>query len=353
MHVWTRCLASFWPKSAAFADMEALGMVQLATPEKGSCSMPAMSALRLPCTPEGDAKVSEGDINDSPRLPSDWSPLEYELLEYADSLPLGFAERIARELEGQQQRVAQLRSLNSLMLHVLSCEAPTVAQSVPSTPGRAPDPMAPELRSWKAPAVPKAWQEAKAAQPRCPRTEEASRRLVLASASRQLEMQVLEVRRAAEQELFELAGRARVAEDKSWKLRREQNNEDAFGRKKLWEAEAKLNKQQNRIQQLEVRLRNLKRKTQQRDEEVRQIKDSMAQMQAEITGLRGRRKDFDAAEELEEQLRSQVRELRSGTRTFGKAVELRQASPCRTHALVLGSPSPLRRAGDARRGERG
>lgn len=26
-------------------------------------------------------------------------------------------------------------------------------------------------------------------------------------------------------------------QDKSWKLRREQNNEDAFGRKKLWEAE--------------------------------------------------------------------------------------------------------------------
>ena len=89
---------------------------------------------------------SQADINDSPRLPSDWSPLEYELLEcaespwsrmsihfgprlsggflsdlsgvdvpvlgislqmevgprlsrYADSLPPGFAERIARELE--------------------------------------------------------------------------------------------------------------------------------------------------------------------------------------------------------------------------------------------------------------
>lgn len=312
--------------------------VDLATPNQ------AGEMALCPSTPQGQVNA-EADINDSPRLPSDWSPLEYELLEYADSLPAGFAERIARELEGQQQRVAQLRSLNSLMLHVLHCEVPSMAPGAPAKDSKE--------NARAALAVPKAWQENPSAARVAPNNqdESASRRLVLASASRQLEMQVLEVRRAAEQELFDLANRARSAEEKNWRLRREQSTEDALGRKKLWEAEAKLNKLQNRIQQLEVRRRNLARKSVQRDEEVKQLKDSNAQMQAEILNYRTRTKEFDAADHLEEELRCQVRELRSlrsGAKVVFQNDLSRQASPCRVHALVMGSPSPLRRAGDRR-----
>jgi len=327
--------------------MEAVAYpVDLATPEKAGL----MPTLRLPpSTPQGQIQSWEADINDSPRLPSDWSPLEYELLEYADSLPKGFAERIARELEGQQQRVAQLRSLNSLMLHVLRCEVPSLAASGPSTPSQAA-----EIRKdqRKVLQVPKAWQEnASTAEKISPSSQDeaVSRRLVLASASRQLEMQVFEVRRAAEQELFDLANRARSAEEKNWRLRREQSNEDALGRKRLWEAEAKLNKLQNRIQQLEVRRRNFARKTLQREEEVKQLKDSIAQMQAEASAYRSRAKEFDAAEWREEELKCQLRELRTMrcSKVFQNDIS-RQASPVnhRTHALVMNSPSPLRRAGD-------
>ncbi|CAJ1381349.1 unnamed protein product [Effrenium voratum] len=292
--------------------MEVGGVVDLATPEKGLVRW----SPSLPRTPQGAASAVEADIQDSPRLPSDWSPLEYELLEYADSLPPGFAERIARELEGQQQRVAQLRSLNSLMLHVLRCEAPSPA-SAPTTPAvkaqfrKDPSPPNP-------PPMPKAWQDASMRLAHLPPNcrEEVSRRLVLASASRQLEMQVLEVRRAAEQELYDLASRARVAEESNWKLRREQNNEDA-GRKNLWEAEAKLNKLQTRVQQLEARRRNVQRKALQREEEVRQLSQTNAQMQAEICSFRGAVKDFDASVGREQQLRI------SRLRHFAAGVQLR------------------------------
>ncbi|CAJ1328320.1 unnamed protein product [Effrenium voratum] len=213
--------------------MEVGGVVDLATPEKGLVRW----SPSLPRTPQGAASAVEADIQDSPRLPSDWSPLEYELLE-------------------------------------------------------------------------------------CPPRSNES------------------VRRAAEQELYDLASRARVAEESNWKLRREQNNEDA-GRKNLWEAEAKLNKLQTRVQQLEARRRNVQRKALQREEEVRQLSQTNAQMQAEICSFRGAVKDFDASVGREQQLRAQLRELRDL-----RKVESRQASP--TRALVLGSPSPLRRAGEHR-----
>eukprot|EP00434_Breviolum_minutum_P017302 symbB.v1.2.015272.t1/scaffold1131.1/size136176/8 len=124
------------------------------------------------------------------------------------------------------------------MLHVLRCEVPSLAASGPSTPSQAA-----EIRKdqRKVLQVPKAWQEnASTAEKISPSSQDeaVSRRLVLASASRQLEMQVFEVRRAAEQELFDLANRARSAEEKNWRLRREQSNEDALGRKRLWEATA-------------------------------------------------------------------------------------------------------------------
>lgn len=93
------------------------------------------------------------------------------------------------------------------------------------------------------------------------------------------------------------------------------------------------------------------RKSVQRDEEVKQLKDSNAQMQAEILNYRTRTKEFDAADHLEEELRCQVRELRSlrsGAKVVFQNDLSRQASPCRVHALVMGSPSPLRRAGDRR-----
>eukprot|EP00434_Breviolum_minutum_P017954 symbB.v1.2.015833.t1/scaffold1194.1/size132594/6 len=59
--------------------------------------------------------------------------------------------------------------------------------------------------------------------------------------------------------------------------------------------------------------------------------------------------EFDAAEWREEELKCQLRELRTMrcSKVFQNDIS-RQASPVnhRTHALVMNSPSPLRRAGD-------
>ncbi|CAE7908289.1 unnamed protein product [Symbiodinium microadriaticum] len=306
--------------------------------------------MPVPGTPQRILEdAEEVDVEDSPRLPSDWSPLEYELLEYADSLPSGFAERIGRELEGQHRRVAQLRSLNSLMLHVLQSEgllarsgtasqvkalSETCQTHVETRTDRSPR---------QAPAVPKAWQEP-AVTPR----KEASQRLVLASVSRQLELQVFEVRRAAEKELKELSHRVRAAEEHNWKLRKESCSEDVAGRKKLWEAETKLNRLQNRVQQLETRRRTWARKLRQREEEVRQVTASIAEMSAEVNSVRAQAKEFAAAECHEEQLRQMVRDLRQELR-FNSKVSSDHSQVALSREMLLGSPSPLRRAGERRR----
>ncbi|CAE6971223.1 unnamed protein product [Symbiodinium natans] len=218
---------------------------------------------------------------------------------YADSLPSGFAERIGRELEGQHRRVAQLRSLNSLMLRVLQCEGHAkcggATSQVPSL-SETPRQLQVETRndcSPKAPAVPKAWREPTGSVCSASSPKEASQRLVLASVSRQLELKVFEVRHAAERELKELARRVRAAEENSFKLRKESCSEDVAGRKKLWEAETKLNRLQNRVQQLETRRRTWARKLRQREEEVRQATISIAEMSAEVNAVRAQAKDLD------------------------------------------------------------
>jgi len=310
--------------------------------------------MPVPSTPQRIIEdAEEVDVEDSPRLPSDWSPLEYELLEYADSLPSGFAERIGRELEGQHRRVAQLRSLNSLMLHVLQSEGLLAARNGPASQvkalsemGRQPHVETRTDRSPRqAPAVPKAWQEP--AMTTTPR-KEASQRLVLASVSRQLELKVFEVRRAAEGELKELSRRVRAAEEHNWKLRKESCSEDVAGRKKLWEAETKLNRLQNRVQQLESRRRTWARKLRQREEEVRQVSASIAEMSAEVNSVRAQAKEFAAAECHEEQLRQMVRDLRQELR-FNSKVSSEHAQVALSREMLLGSPSPLRRAGERRR----
>merc|ERR1740121_1299846 len=52
-------------------------------------------------------EASDGEAEDySPQLPQEWQPLEYEVLEYADALPPGFASRVGHELEAQERTVA-------------------------------------------------------------------------------------------------------------------------------------------------------------------------------------------------------------------------------------------------------
>eukprot|EP00439_Symbiodinium_sp_Y106_P072388 s2908_g13.t1 len=280
-------------------------------------------AMPVPSTPQRIIEdAEEVDVEDSPRLPSDWSPLEYELLEYADSLPSGFAERIGRELEGQHRRVAQLRSLNSLMLHVLQSEGLLAARNGPASQaehGRASegafgdgtpaacrdsDRSLSETSTRSAQGLAGASDDHDASEGGALRRlrvalsvapAEASQRLVLASVSRQLELKVFEVRRAAEGELKDLSRRVRAAEETTgehnWKLRKESCSEDVAGRKKLWEAETKLNRLQNRVQQLESRRRTWARKLRQREEEVRQVSASIAEMSAEVNSVRAQAKD--------------------------------------------------------------
>eukprot|EP00930_Biecheleria_cincta_P060751 TRINITY_DN46358_c0_g1_i1.p1 TRINITY_DN46358_c0_g1~~TRINITY_DN46358_c0_g1_i1.p1 ORF type:complete len:504 (-),score=87.48 TRINITY_DN46358_c0_g1_i1:114-1583(-) len=113
----------------------------------------------------------DNDVFDSPRLPPDWMPLEYELLEYADSLPTGFAEVVGRELEAQHRRVSQVRWCNTMLLNVLRSEdeakmrpaagSPSSQASVCSSTPRKGKRLPPDDEQNGAPAVQQTQPEAK------------------------------------------------------------------------------------------------------------------------------------------------------------------------------------------------
>lgn len=124
------------------------GVLPLPPPLPGKCS-PHRGALRR--NDSDAAKASDaggsrdvgnesgsedGDVFDSPRLPPDWMPLEYELLEYADSLPAGFAEVVGRELQAQHRRVAQVRWCNTMLLNVLRSEEEAKTKPAAASPSR-------------------------------------------------------------------------------------------------------------------------------------------------------------------------------------------------------------------------
>ncbi|CAE8600137.1 unnamed protein product, partial [Polarella glacialis] len=298
--------------------------------------------------------AEDNDAEDSPRLPSDWLPLEYELLEFAGSLPEGFAERIGRELEAQQRRVAELRSLNTLLLNVVRCEGEG-SQDLPKALWKedapeepppatvAPEPRRPEPREAPEPtplcvrrpepreapepaplcvrrpeprevAATPVWA-ARALAPAMKREEEMARRLAFAASSRRLEHKVQEVRRAAEKELLELASRAHQAEEQRRKLSMDAAGGDAQGRRVLWEAEAKLQRMRCRVQQLESARRNAERRAKVRETEDRHLSSNHSAVLEEVTNYRSRAEEFSNLEKKEQDLRAKLRNLKSDQRS--------------------------------------
>eukprot|EP00933_Yihiella_yeosuensis_P011087 TRINITY_DN11809_c1_g1_i1.p1 TRINITY_DN11809_c1_g1~~TRINITY_DN11809_c1_g1_i1.p1 ORF type:complete len:506 (-),score=132.05 TRINITY_DN11809_c1_g1_i1:139-1656(-) len=401
-----------------------------------------------------DSDSEDIEVDDSPRLPADWLPFEYELLEYADSLPVGFVEGVGRMLEAQQRRVAQLRSLNTLMLDVLRCEdfdslnleaaaesAASLDKAIQEVRRRAE--AAKQLReqeeeleavslenaprqsgnnnfSWKDPeddsSPPEALSSpqfvakiaddlvkdlktqtksailgspdvkniagrimAMAASPptspsrdlgprsptRSPRKkdikltpttgtaaslwcskEEVARRLESSSRARKLEQQVLEVRRAAEKELLDLASRARLAEEKQRKLSRESAGDDAASRKRLYEADAKLQRLRNRVQQLQLTKRNAERRRHNGESQDRQALTTLHDLEQEVIGYRIQAKEFDELEMQEEDLRRLLRSKKSELRSYTTrekaaaamtAIESAEKANRACHRPILGS----------------
>lgn len=410
-----------------------------------------------------DSDCEDIDVEESPRLPSDWVPFEYELLEYADSLPKGFVDGVRRMLQAQQRQVAQLRSLNTLMLNVLqgdvvdSLEVEAAAETAccddvksgfqtpkqshklatetslfgwniesehtqassqheeqAETNSEAPqlgklleksngifswEPPDVELNTQSEPAkqVSDASVVAKSAMTSCSEvnkvqqpspswlrsaptlsveclaetspvtrsggwtpTEEVAKRLESAARARRLEAKVLEVRRAAEKELLELASRARAAEEKHRKLSREAAGDDASSKKRLYEAEAKMQRLANRVQQLELTKRNAERRRTNGEQQDRQLQATLAELREEVRASRSRVKDFDDLERQEDDLRRVLRlkksELRSMTTrekaaaamtAIEAAAQMPQASGTLSPRRVA---SPMRRCDDGRTG---
>mmetsp|Transcript_37449 Transcript_37449/g.67703 ORF Transcript_37449/g.67703 Transcript_37449/m.67703 type:complete len:345 (+) Transcript_37449:58-1092(+) len=251
--------------------------------------------------PEGSEDASAG-IEYSPRLPPDWQPLEYELLEYADVLPAGFVDRIGRELEAQHQRVALLRRLNTLMLSTIRAES-TAAQLAAGSLQEVPKLQAQETSG---PSI---------LMPCNNIQEEVRRRLEISQTSRQLEQTVSEVRRSSQKELQELATRVSLLEEKSKKQSKEAAVDDSINRKRLWEVEAKVLRYRNRISQLESARRNAERKALTREAEERQQQAEVEQLEAEVMAYRRKVPEFEEIERREEELRRKLRSLKSEQRS--------------------------------------
>lgn len=261
--------------------------------------------LGLP-SPSGSGSDSE-DLENSPRLPSNWLPLEYELLEYATMLPPGFAERVAAELEAQERRVAQLRSLNALLAIRVSEEQGSAKPSPPKA--RTPDSVIKQRAvDFKA--------EARA---------EVARRLAMGATARQLEECVREVRRAAEFELQELAARERGIQAQHRMLINEAAEDVAHNRKRLWEVETKLQKLHARRQQLENAKRHADRKAAIREQEERDLKAEVEYLQTEVEGFRKRAQEFDTIDQQEEELRQKLKaaklQLRAANREKAASIQ--------------------------------
>lgn len=408
-----------------------------------------------------DSDCEDIDVEESPRLPSDWVPFEYELLEYADSLPRGFVDGVRRMLQAQQRQVAQLRSLNTLMLNVLqgdvvdSLEVEAAAETACcddvrsgfQTPKQS-HKLAPETSvfgwntesehtqasseheeqaetnsvapqhgklletstgtfSWEAPDVELNTQSepakqvsyanvvAKSAVTSCSEsnkvqqpspswlrstpslsieclaaesspvtrsggwtpTEEVAKRLESAARARRIEAKVLEVRRAAEKELLELASRARAAEEKHRKLSREAAGDDVSSKKRLYEAEAKMQRLANRVQQLELTKRNAERRRTNGEQQDRQLQETLAELREEVRASRRQVKDFEDLERQEEDLRRLLRlkksELRSMTTREKAAAAMTAIEAAAQLPQASGTLSPRRVASPMRRCDEG
>uniref|UniRef100_A0A7S2FYZ5 Uncharacterized protein n=1 Tax=Alexandrium andersonii TaxID=327968 RepID=A0A7S2FYZ5_9DINO len=214
------------------------------------------------CADGSGLESNSEDAEDSPQLPLDWLPLEYELLEYIDCLPADLAERVSSELEAQERHVAHLRAENAELRHAAS------------------QALLPEQRCGRGLSV-------------------------LAESARQLEAKARQVRQAAECELLELSRRSRTAEARQRRLSRDAV-EDAVRRRRLWEAEAETQRIRSRVEQLEGSLQEAERRAGQRDEEEKELANDIEQLQAEVREFRAKAPEFKMLEQREQELRRQL-----------------------------------------------
>mmetsp|Transcript_51095 Transcript_51095/g.108551 ORF Transcript_51095/g.108551 Transcript_51095/m.108551 type:complete len:394 (-) Transcript_51095:588-1769(-) len=301
--------------------------------------------------------LEEQDGPQSPRLPDDWQPLDYELLDYADSLPPGFAQRVARELEVQEQTVSQLRSLNRLLL---SREAAAASEAAATAATAAAAAAAPAPEAEPVTAVEAATQQttgddqghdaeiSTGSIPPCAEAlAEGRRKAEIAENSARLEAKTKEVRKEADRTLNALNLRLKAAEEKQRQLAREAAI-DAAERKELWEAEATLLRLRCKLQQKEAGRRHAERRVEQREEEDRHLRSDIANLSQEAAAYKATLAELEAMnlakqeEELRQALRAAKAELRHRQRTAGNTASSKQpgSAPAATAAAATASTAP-------------
>jgi len=260
-------------------------------PEHGRASPPVVDLA----TPSKDRRRGAGgpadvsgldsnsDIEDSPQLPGDWLPLEYELLEFVDALPADLARRVSSELEAQERRVAHLRAENA------------------------------ELRAAASQAAARAAPQPAPCRPESAATPGANLS-ILAESARQLEAKARQVRQAAEHELLELARRARAAEAQQHHLSR-QAAQDAARRRRLWEADAELQRLLRREVQLNGLLEEAEGRACQHEKEEKDLAADIEHLQAEVRRSRAEAPDLQRLEQREHELRHQLRAAKTALRS--------------------------------------
>jgi len=267
------------------------------------------------------------DFWDSPRLPSEWQPLEYELLEYASTLPPGFADRVGSELESQAHAVSKLRMRTAQLLDKEAQAAAAAASSAASAAARA---SSQERRS-HSPGPGRGFRAdvrhgsrtrngrsastgtspaRRGITPTRKCVADSHRRGQLAENARQLEQKARLVRRSAEKEMTMLSTRIRATEEQQRQLSKEAADDNSE-RKRLWEAEAELLRLRCRLQQLDAARRHAQRRVLQQEEEDAQLERDLTQLRAEVSEYRAREPEFEQFEQREEDLRRRLRLVKS------------------------------------------
>lgn len=207
-----------------------------------------------------DGEMCDSSEDDSAAWPDSWQPLEYELLEYANSLPPAVAQHLSRELEEQSRSAAQLRCANRRLRHRLQrIEAAELA----ATEGRI----------------------------------------------RDLQQRTREVDEAMHQELESLAERSRAVEAQERQLSREREDDERESTE-LREATAHLVRRRGHVQQLRRVQAGAERRGQESGEEEYQLAAEIEHLKAELRALKARCNNPEKYDAFEQQLRAELRSTR-------------------------------------------
>lgn len=269
-------------------------------------------------------------LNDSPQLPDHFQPLDYDLLEYAVSLPPKLAERISQEMDVREQHVTRLRESNEQLARA----AVAATQRLPPAGATA----ASSAQQFAAIGAPtSAGAEAAAASlaaevaTRQAESEaEAARSARAIEKAHSLQLEVLQVEEATDAQLTKIAARCNAARqsvcvDDPDKGVTTQNGPDE--RASLREALAKLHCLRERASQLERTHQQAERRAQNRDQELRLLRADCNQLRAEVQGFRTQAVAFSRAEQKEEELRRELREAKAELRRCEKAPPSTIAEP--------------------------